>query len=218
MDKDQWLLERRGKFTASQIFKLFSKPSDIKKRQMFGTGAWTYIEERAMERLTDLYERGSLEEVEALRHGKYMEGQAYRYYVEKSGNHSMRWFGDENPLYLTYNRDSGGSPDGLMGESDIIHRGLELKCPMKPAIHWKYMKMKDQYDLKAGAFHYYCQCQFLMMITKSPVWDFASFDERFRKEEHKMKIIQLTPDKILQAELDIRIAQAVIERDLIVAA
>ena len=45
--KDEWLLARRGRFTASEIGKLLSKG---KGAEMFGTGALTYIRKKAIEK------------------------------------------------------------------------------------------------------------------------------------------------------------------------
>lgn len=203
--KDKWLLKRFGKFTASVIHKLLLTGKDGKG---FSSGGWSYIEERAVETMTVMYERPELEFVEALIHGKAYEEAAYNEYVRVSGNYNMRYFGSEDPVYLEHNAYSGGSPDGLMGEGEVIHLGLELKCPKNSNNHYKYLKFKDQWDLKEQRKEYYAQIQFLMMITGAPQWDFGSFDERFVNPKLRLKIIPVFPDKKFQDNLEVRIAMA----------
>ncbi len=201
---DRWHLQRHSCFTASMIFKLV--PSN--GTTMFTSTGWTYIQEKAIETMTVLYERPEMEFVEPLMHGKAYEEHAFHHYVELSKNYNMRHFGGENPVYLEHNEYSGGSPDGLMGEGAIIHKGLELKCPFNSKNHFKYLQMKDMWDLKEKKPEYYAQVQFLMLITKAPSWDFGSYDERFRDESKKMKIIEVLPDKKFTDHLEVKIEMA----------
>lgn len=209
---DKWHLSRWGRFTASQIGKLLTPGSG----EMFGVGAWTYIRQKAMEKRTRMWERPELEFVKSLFHGKAYEEPAYEAYCRVTRNYSMQYCGTLNPIFLEYGPDAGGSPDGLMGEGDKIYCGLELKCPKDPAVHDLYLDMKDQFDLKARNKEYYAQMQFLMMITKSPEWHFASFDERFLNKREQLKIIEIKPDAKTQDNLEIRLLQAIKERNKII--
>jgi hypothetical protein len=211
--KDKWFLQRHGRFTASEIGKLLSKGAGT---NMFGTGAWTYIKQKAIEKMTVLWERPELDEVKSLLHGKVHEQPAYEMYKHVTGNYSMRYFGSEAPLFLEHNEDSGGSPDGLMGEGDIIYCGLELKCPKNSHIHWDYFKMKDQWDLRSYNMDYYAQIQFLLLITNADEFHFFSFDDRFIDIKKKSKLIPVLPDKKFQDNLTIRIQMAVKERNKII--
>lgn len=204
--KDRWFLQRHGKFTASEIGKLLSKGAGTK---MFGTGALTYIKQKAIEKMTVLWERPEVDEVKSLLHGKAHEYPAYEAYRIASGNYSMRYFGTEEPVFLELDQDSGGSPDGLMGEGVKIYCGLELKCPKNSHIHWDYLKMKGQWDLKEYNADYYAQIQFLMKISNAEQWDFSSFDDRFIDPKKKTKIIKILPDKKFIDNLEIRIQMAV---------
>lgn len=212
--KDQWFLDRHGKFTASEIGKLLSKGTGAK---MFGTGALTYIKQKAIEKMTVLWERPELEQVKSLLHGKAHEFPGYEMYKKVTRNYSMRYFGSDAPLFLSFNDDSGGSPDGLMGESSKVYCGLELKCPKNSHIHYDYCKMKDQWDLKEYNEDYYAQIQFLLKITNAEEFHFCSFDDRFIDPPKKIKIIPILPDKKFLDNLEIRIQMAVKMRNEIVA-
>jgi hypothetical protein len=212
-EKDKWFLKRHGRFTASEIGKLLSKGTGT---NMFGTGAWTYIKQKAIEKMTVLWERPELDEVKSLLHGKVHEQPAYEMYKRVTNNNSMRYFGSETPLFLEHNEDSGGSPDGLMGEGDRIYCGLELKCPKNSHIHWDYFKMKDQWDLRAYNIDNYAQVQFLLLITNADEFHFFSFDDRFIDIKKKFKLIPVLPDKKFQDNLTIRIQMAVKHRNQII--
>lgn len=209
---DQYFLERHGKFTASEIDKLLIKGKD----EMFSAGGWTYIKQKANECLTRLYERPELEEVKSLMHGKMYEEPAYEAYVKFTKNHSMRFFGTYNPVYLPYNKDSGGSPDGLMGQEQIIKLGLEIKCPRDPNVHSDYLDMTNQFQLKEYNKKYYAQMQFLMMITGAPVFHFWSFDERFIDKRLQGKLIEVVPEIRMRDDIEMRVPQAIIERNKII--
>lgn len=211
--KDQWFSDRWSKWTASEIHKLLSKGTGDR---MWGAGALTYIKKKAIEKETVFWENPKLENVKSLLWGKRYEEPAFDHYVKMTRNADMRYMGTETPLFLTYNDDSGGSPDGLMGDGDSIHLGLEMKCPLTSEIHWDYLSFKDQYDLKEYSIEYYSQVQFLLMITKAPEFHWVSFDERFKDIKKRMKIIEVKQDKPFQANLDIRIRQASKDRDKLI--
>ena len=212
-EKDKWFLARHGKFTASEIGKLLSKGAGTK---MFGSGALTYIKQKAIEKMTVLWEKPEVEEVKSLLHGKAHEYPAYEAYKRMTGNHSMRYFGTDAPLFLEFDKDSGGSPDGLMGQGTDIHCGLELKCPKNSHIHWDYFTMKDQWDLREYNADYYAQIQFLMRITSAKEFHFFSFDDRFIEPKKKGKVITILPDKKFTDNLEIRIQMAVKMRNEII--
>ncbi len=210
---DRWFLQRYGKFTASMIHKLLASNGTT----MFMPGGWSYIQEKAIESMTTLYERPELEFVEALMHGKAYEEHAYNEYVNVSNNYNMRHFGSENPIYLEYNDYSGGSPDGLMGQDVNIDWLWEGKCPKNPKNHFLYLNMKSQWDLKEKRPEYYAQIQFLIKITGARGADFSSYDERWHKKELRTKIITVLPDKKLQDHLEIKIQTAEKEKQKIIS-
>jgi len=203
--QDRWLIERHAMFTASLIYKILPTGKDGKG---FSATGMAYIEEKAIEKETELYERPELEFVESLLHGKYYEEPAFKEYVRVSKNYSMRHFGSEKPLFLTYNEYSGGSPDGLQGEGERIDWGCEIKCPKNSKNHFKYLKFKDQWDLREHRIEYYSQIQFLLMITQAKGFHFVSYDARWKDPNLRLKILDVFPDQKFQDNLEIRLQLA----------
>lgn len=219
--RENWFLERRGKMSASEIDKLRVEGKADKitgVKPMFGDGAMTYIKTKARECLTEYWENPALEFKDSLRHGKDVEQMAHEFYVKKTKNYKMGLCGTENPVFLHYdnpaygdcNMQSGGSPDGLLfssgGSIDLVE---EIKCPFNPDVHFKNLFLKDQWDLQEEYPMYYGQCQFLLMITKAGMLHWVSFDERYTDEKHRMKIIEVSPDKKYQGMLEIKVLSAI---------
>lgn len=208
--KDAWLLSRRGKFTASESWKLLTAA----KGELFSKGALTYIEEKAIEICTNIYEQPKLDNLDNFLHGKRYEYPAYEFYIEQTRDHNMRYLGVENPVFLTYGKDAGGSPDCIKGNGLKVLSGLEIKCPKNPKTHWLYQtKLSDGWDLKDRVFPHYVQCQVLMMATESPVWHWISFDERYKVKRKRGKLIEVKAEKIFQDRMEIIFMQAAAERD-----
>ena len=203
--KDAWLLLRHSNFTSSMNYKLLTSGKD---GELFSAGGKTYIQEKVVETLTDLQEKPELEYVEALVHGVANEYASFHAYQQATRNNNMRFFGGENPVYLSRNEYSGGSPDGLMGEGEVIHLGLELKNPKNPNNHFKYLKFNDQWDLKQHRLEYYTQVQDLISITGAKAFHWVSYCDLFKDPKLKIKIIEVLPDQKFIDNLEIRIAMA----------
>lgn len=214
MDKiDQWHLARWARFTASEAYKLMVKG---KGDAMFGEGAWTYIEQKALEMTTRMAERPELEEVKSLLHGKAEEYPAYAEYVRQTRNTSLIYLGDENPMFIPYPalaEEFGGTPDCAdITDSGSIPFGVEIKCPKNPLLHFRRLRWRDQWDIKENYALVYTQIQGLMMITGAKEWHFVSYDYRQVSTAHKIKIIPVYPDKNFQNNLEIRLRQAIREK------
>ena len=78
--------------------------------------------------------------------------------------------------------------------------------------HFRRIQWKDQWDIKEKYIQAYCQIQHLLKISNAPVCDFVSFDERMKKQELKIKIIPVYPDKKFQDNLHLRIVKAIEEK------
>lgn len=208
--KEKWFQMRWAKFTASTNYRLL-----IGDRQgnTFGEGALSYIEEKAMESCTVMWEKPSLEGVESLLHGGMYEYPAYQEYVRVTGYGDMVYLGTENPLFLDDEEligESGGSPDSIsITTNGTVSRMAEIKCPKNPMNHFRRLKWKDQWDVKENYKQAYCQIQNLLKISGAPVCDFVSFDERMRKQSLKIKVIPIYPDKKFQDNLHFRIIKAI---------
>lgn len=206
---DNWIIERHGNLTASKIDVIIPPGTNGK---LFTVGGYNYIKRVAIEAMTELWEKPDLDEVKSLLHGKVFEEPAYHWYCKVSRNYYMRYFGTLEPIYLPFNSDSGGSPDGMMGEGENVYLGLELKCPKNSEIHFDYLKMKTQWDLKEYSLNYYAQMQFLMMIMKTKEFHFASFDDRVKNPALKMKILEIKYDQKFCDNLHVRVLQAIKEK------
>lgn len=210
---DKWFSDRWGKFTASCNYKLLSTGAS---GRLFGTGANSYIEEKAMEMTTNMWERPGLDQVESLLHGRVHEYPAYLYYLKATGNNSLIYMGDENPIFLDYEPlkgESGGTPDcGDINDKFQIDIGAEIKCPKNPIEHFRRLKWKDQWDVRENYISCYSQIQNLMMITGALQWDFISYDDRQVAYKNKGKIIEVKPDIKFQDNLDMRIRLAIKEK------
>jgi hypothetical protein len=212
-DIDKWFEVRWAKLTASEDYKLFAP---VKPNEKWGAGAITYIEQKAIEAVSVMWERPELEEVKSLLHGKVHEFPAFEDYVKQTRNTSMTYLGSDNPIFIEHEKfkeESGGTPDVVNILKDgSIDMGVEIKCPRNPLYHFRRLKWKDQYDLKSGYFSCYVQIQKLMLMTGAKEWHFASFDDRQRYQSKKTKIIQVFPDTNLQNALEIKIEMAIREK------
>lgn len=211
---DNWHLERWAKFTASESYKLLETKA---AKEFFEKGAITYIEERAMQMLTSMWERPELEENKTLLYGKAYEYPAYVRFIKESKNYGMVYMGDENPTFLSYEPlmyDVGGTPDVayIDGDNGTVDAGAEIKCPKNPMYHFRRLLWKNQYDIKDNYIQCYTQIQMLMMITNSKLWYFVSYDERQKIVKNQIKIIEVTPEESFQKNLRIRLKQAVKEK------
>src|SRR5574337_1496304 len=148
---DEWLLQRRAKLTCSENFKLL-QTSNQSKDKLWSSAALTYIETKAIEMSTSVWERPEMDNVETLLHGKQYEFPAYERYVKETKNHSMVYMGTETPMFIPHpsmEEESGGTPDiaNITDLGGIDYLG-EIKCPHNPAYHFRRLKWTSQWDIK----------------------------------------------------------------------
>lgn len=215
---DDWHLKRWGRFTASENYKLMVSP---KPNKSWSDGSLTYIEEKAIQSISDMWERPEMEEVKSLLYGKAHEYPAFERYVKETKNYSVTYMGTDNPVFLYYEplkEESGGTPDAAnilsSGSIDFIS---EIKCPRNPVYHFRRLKWKDQWDLKENYILCYTQIQNLLLITGAQEGHFVSFDDRQHYTSKKIKIIPVKPDKSFQDQLDLKIRMAVKEKYVVLS-
>lgn len=209
---EEWLQKRRSRFTASENWKLLrtqKQPHD----QLWSAMANTYIETKVIELTTKIYQKPEIEEVEALLHGKENEYPAYERYIKETGNYSMTYMGDENPMFIPCEimpNESGGTPDvGNITSDGKIDWGCELKNPVNPAFHFRRLTWKTMWDVKEGYPSCYCQIQDLIRLTGASGWDFVSHDVRQFYTSKQIVIIKIEPDRKYIDNLEMRIRLAV---------
>ncbi|MEG0929622.1 lambda exonuclease family protein [Algoriella sp.] len=173
---EEWLLKRKGKFTASEIHRLMtyeSKPNELPK------GAISYVVEKATESLID----GLPESFKSssMQWGNDYEAKAIELFSKKT-RLKIQNIGD-NQKFISYGKHAGCTPDGLGSGY-----GVESKCP-NSTTHFQYRSIKNGEDLKKIKSEYYWQIQFSMLCRKVSKWYFVSFDPRFSKEKHRLHYV-----------------------------
>jgi len=203
-DNIAWKNERLGKFTASEIYRLFQTSTD--KSKHFGDDAELYIRTKAAELLT-MSPKADVN-AKQLEWGHMYEHIAYQYFEKVTGKTGI-YYGSGNPKFFAYGEDAGCSPDWeIEGEE-----GGEIKCPYDSSEHARNLLIKNAEEFKRVRKKYWYQIQFSMMVRQWKRAHFISFDDRMIEEHLKMKIITLPPDYDWQVRakkrLDLAIAQKV---------
>jgi putative phage-type endonuclease len=188
----EWIQERLGRFTASEIHKLIPQG---KGGQPFSDTGKTYI----LEKLVELETGFPASEIygPAVEWGSDKEPMARDWYTRITGNEVQEAY------FEPYGTHAGGSPDGLVGELGII----EIKCPFKTVNHFKYRMARKADDLPA---EYFWQIQMNLLCTGRSWCDFVSFDPRVRTKELGIFILRVSAGKSEQELLKSRIADAVL--------
>lgn len=210
---DKWHTERWHRYTSSENYKLLTP---AKANEFWSVGAKTYIEQKAVNTVTQMQERPELEEVKSLLWGKVHEYPAYEAYIAATRNTSMTYMGHDDPIFLVYEplkEESGGTPDAAnITSSNSIDIGCEIKCPRNTIEHFRRLRWKSMWDIKEGYPLVYCQMQHLMMITGAKEWHFISYDDRQLSKKNKIKIIEVKPDQKFQDNLHVRLEMAIKEK------
>lgn len=179
-EREKWLKQRQGKFTASNIHKLLT----YENRLDLPKGAISYIEEVVLEILTDGQSREDFTS-EAMLHGQETELKAISRF-EKIMCIECYATG-ENQVFVQYNDHFGGTPDGLFGEAGLI----EVKCPNSKTHFFNLLNLHSAEDLKKHYPAYYWQIQANLFITGQTQGVFISFDDRFTDENLQIKIVEV---------------------------
>jgi len=173
---EQHRQKRRGKFTASEIYKLMSVKG-------FGETGNTYILEKVNEELGVYNEEISSK---AIDHGKQYEPYALLHYGKAFNIELYK----EEFITSNFTEYCGCSPDALIQNLKI---GLEVKFPYASVHHTKHMLIKNNEQLKKTCKEYYYQIQLCLLITGFENWEFVSYDPRFN-DNLKMYVLNILPD------------------------
>lgn len=205
----EWYAERLGKFTSSELHKLFGKgrrpmtsnelalrlKGDIRKTvdEYFGTGAHTYIFDKLNELLS-----GEIEDKAF--------GAALDWGIANEPDAALRYQAIKKVKlldvgFVTYNSFFGGSPDGLVGEENILENGIvEFKCPYNGSNHLKYFDIETPAQFKERHEEYYIQVQGNMLAANRGWCDFMSFDPRQRQPAFQQYLLRIPRDNTLITE------------------
>jgi hypothetical protein len=200
-DTIDWLAKRCGRFTASEIHKLFV--GGRKKDELFGQGAMTYIRTKAAELLTmEVKEEVNFKQAEW---GKANETDGVRALEEYLGINGIH-YGIVNPEFFNYGDYAGGSPDW---ESLDQVDGADIKCPFDSGEHVKNLMILSAEELKAERWEYYCQGQMNMRIRGWEKFHFVSYDPRMVEPALRLKVITIYPDAEWTREFSYRLTEAI---------
>lgn len=209
--EEEWLKQRRGLFTASEIYRLLAITDD----GSLSEGAETYCLEKAAEMLTEFDPDDVLYATKDIQWGNEQEPHA----VERFTQDKMMLLERTNEKQqFVYSPDEswGGTPDGV--SPDGLDYGLEIKCP-KSTTHINYRNsIKCGGTLKMIKPVYYWQIQASMYLCGKSRWFFMSFDPRFDKDRaHQSHIVEIQRnDDDIEYMLE-KIKLANTRRDMIVA-
>lgn len=176
----QWMEQRRGKITSSEVYRLMGEPkskADKEAGELSETGKKYILELIADE----IAEPNIGYEGEAILWGRMYEPIARVAYEKRNGG-NVDLYGNGYKVNLSGFIDLvdyGGSPDGLT-LCDVGGPGvIEIKCPFETHNHLTYCLINEFSDLPP---QYYWQCVMNTFITKSEWCDFISFDPRIDHE------------------------------------
>lgn len=179
--KEAWVMQRVGKFTASNVSKLMTYED---KLQDLPKGAKTYAEEVALEILTNGKSRNEFTS-EAMERGNEKELEAVARFTQITGIECQNL--GENQEFVEWSDYFGGTPDGLFEENGLI----EVKCPNSKT-HFFYIKnLKSAEDLKKHKPEYYWQIQGNFLATGRNKGYFISYDDRFTDENLQILILEI---------------------------
>lgn len=162
----EWQKARIGKFSASEVWKLFVDPKtkDAKEKGWWSETALTYIMEKAVEQIT-----GFRREIKAaaLEHGNVNEAEAFEMFnkVCKLNFHPSA------ATFFPYKEIGGASPDGIQfaNGSDLDIDGVcDIKCPYDPVSFFDQKMMLENCDdqkFQGVPRNYYYQLQKQMLAT-----------------------------------------------------
>jgi hypothetical protein len=163
-----WQNKRKGKFTASEIYKLFVEPKTTKDKNLgiWSDTAMSYIFEKAVEETTGYRKQFTSMATE---HGVVNEYEAFEAF-EKLTNMG---FALTSTTYFPINEISGASPDGVLYDDNdfsIIKAVMDVKCPYNPVSFFEQKRMfMEAKEYQGVPKSYYYQMQMQMMATGSNV-------------------------------------------------
>lgn len=199
-DYENWMTDRLGKFTASEIYKLLVKG---KGGEYFGQAAQTYIKQKAAEILTLEQNNGGRINGNALEWGNAHEHEAIQRFIKITKN-DVDYYGGASPKFFELTPFSGGSPDAIINGDTVG----EIKCPYNSAEHIEHLLLNDEADLKSYYPEAYWQMTFNMICTELKKATFISYDPRYADEPLQIKIISFGINKEDAALIKERVEEA----------
>ncbi|PIF44333.1 YqaJ-like recombinase protein [Chryseobacterium sp. 52] len=196
--REEWFKSRLGKFTSSELGRLMTYEDKINE---LPKGALTYIEEKALEILTDgrCIKKFSNDSMDR---GNEKELEGIAAFEEKYGVKCIATGSDQQFIQLcSY---FGGTPDGLIGEEDIA----EVKCPDSKTHLFRIKNIKSEEDFKKHEKDIYCQIQGNLLSTGRKRCYFIDYDDRFTNKELHLFVIEILRNEGYIEKAKIRLSLA----------
>lgn len=184
--REEWLKQRWGKFTASELHRLMANG---KAKGSVGVGAETYAKEKAVELLTGFVMPDTFIST-AMQWGLDHEAEAIQAFSERTAV-DVYMTGGAQEFIASECGNWGGTPDGMTDDA-----GVEVKCP-NSINHIEYMGIHDAESLLEIAPKYYWQVQGCMELARATEWWFISYDPRLEsigKHLHYTRISRVQQD------------------------
>lgn len=172
-NSDDWFSLRLGKFTASLISDLFSKPSTVQYKKAIYKVAF----ERAFNRVPEDAQYSSA----YMERGHELEPMAVEAYEERTFSECT------NGGFFELNEWVGASPDRVVSEK----LGLEVKCPaFNTMVEYSldYNHLKKKYYTQVQAQMYVCGFESVDLVAYHP--DFKLITVRIDRDEDKIYEIE----------------------------
>lgn len=180
--KNEWLEQRKGRFTSSEYGRLMGYEDNPAYQQKLTKGGITYAYEKYLEAITT--EKESISSA-AIEHGNEFEAEAAERFMEETGIELIN-YGKEQE-FIPFGSHLGCTPDGLIGDLG----GFESKCPNSKTHDTYLNEITDQETFKAVCNNYYWQIQGSMYVTNRKFWYFVSYDPRMRNPEEQILILKV---------------------------
>jgi len=207
--------KRLGKFTASEIWKLFVEPR--KKTDKWSETAKTYILEKAVQQVTGYRKQFTSKEME---HGIMTEPEAFDAWKKLS----RLYWEYTSQEFFTIGDNAGASPDGVVYDGLDIIAVCDIKCP-QPLTFMELIAEKPEIDDK-----YFYQLQMQMLATKCDVGYLVyylanEFVNTYTNEvefkfdrpiEKRLFVQQVKADQSVQDQIMLKIADAEIYKQQLI--
>jgi hypothetical protein len=221
-EQTTWMLNRKGKFTASEIWKLFTEPRTKadKEAGKFSQTAETYITEKAVEMAFGYRPKFTSKEME---HGIINEPAGFSAFLDFVDLQGWEYCPQE---FFAIDENSGASPDGICKVDGKITAVVDVKCP-QPLTFFGLRAEGDSLEVEAK---YFYQLQMQMLATGADEGYLAyylaeEFGNTFTGEveatfdlpiKSRLIIQKIPKDLSVQTEMTDKIGRAVMRRDEIV--
>lgn len=194
--REEWLQNRKGKFTASEFHRLMGYDD----KEELPKGAITYVIEKVLEEATTGEKKGF--STDSTEWGNETEKEAAEKFAEKYSLEISKYGDNQELIKLT--KDVSCTPDGLTSDD----AGFETKCPDSKT-HLFYLENLTENNFKQLCTDYYWQVQGGMYITGFKKWYFISYDPRFKNESKRLLVLEIKRNDEDIEKLQKRLQQAI---------